>query len=71
MDRSEPSVNSPMPTTIMTEPIRNDSIRPVPTGTRNRHSSATIRVMGRTEAIASRIFSVIILSFGNFIPLTQ
>ena len=69
MDRSDPTVNSPMPRMIMTDPIKNDSIRPLLTGIRNRHSAATISVIGSTEAMDSRIFSIITFLFGNCILL--
>ena len=65
MDRSEPTVNRPMPMMIMTEPIKNESISALLTGIRNRHSAATISVIGRTDATDSRIFSVIIFLLGN------
>ena len=69
MDRSAPMVNSPMPTMIITDPIRNDSISPLLTGTTNSPSSATISVIGSTDATDSRIFSEITLSFGKLILL--
>ena len=36
---------------------RNESISPVSTGTRTKQMSSTIRLIGRTEAAASRSFS--------------
>ena len=57
MDTSEPMVNRPMPTISSTAPIRKDSIRSVVMGIKDRHITATISVMGRTEAAASLNFS--------------
>ena len=58
MDMSAPRVNSPIPTISSSDPMRNESISPVSTGTRARHKAATMTVTGRTEAAASFIFSL-------------
>ncbi len=54
---SAPRVNSPMPTISSTAPIRNASSTSVGTGAAVKHRNSTIRVMGSTEARASRTFS--------------
>ena len=59
MDSSAPSVNRPMPKISMTAPTRKASISPLPTGTKKKHSTATIRVMGSTESTAS--FSLLLM----------
>ena len=57
METSEPMLNSAMPTIIITEPMRNESISPLSIGMKNRHRNATISVIGTTDATDSRIFS--------------
>ena len=65
-------VNKPMPTISSTEPIRKDSIRSVVTGTKLKHTMVTISVMGRTDATASRNFSVsCFLSLNPFPPCSS
>lgn len=59
MDSSAPSVNSPMPAISMAAPTRKASISPLPTGTKKKHSTATINVMGTTESTAS--FSLLLM----------
>ena len=72
MDTSEPRVKSAMPTISSTEPIRKDSIRSVVTGTKLKHTMVTISVMGRTDATASRNFSVsCFLSLNPFPPCSS
>ena len=68
MDISAPSVNRPIPAMSSSEPIRNASISPASTGTSSRQTTSTIAVTGRTEAAASRSFSVRIrLCIGSLI----
>ena len=57
IETSEPMLNSAMPTIIITEPMRNESISPLSTGMKNMHMNATINVIGTTDATDSRIFS--------------
>ena len=61
MDISAPRANRPMPSTSMAAPSRKDSISPLSMGTSAKHSTATMAVMGSTEAMASRIFSLMTL----------
>ena len=69
MDISAPRVNRPMPSTSRTAPIRKDSISPLSMGTSTKHSTATMAVIGSTEAMASRVFSLMTLRLYNAIPL--
>ena len=57
MDISAPSVKRPMPRMSMAVASTNESISPVSTGTSTKQMSITIRLMGRTDAVASRSFS--------------
>ena len=57
MDSSEPTVKSPMPRIRKRAPITKASIRSVSIGTQIRQSTATMVMMGSTEAQASFIFS--------------
>ena len=58
MERSAPKENSPSPTTIISAPMRNVSSRLGCMGTRNRHSTVTMAMMGSTDTSDSLIFSV-------------
>ena len=49
MDRSTPSVNSPMPSTSSSAPNRNMTIVPGSSGATVTHSSRTTAVMGSTD----------------------
>ena len=57
IDCSAPSENTPIPTIIITAPIKNASSRLGCIGTAKRHSSDTIIIIGSTETVDSRIFS--------------
>ena len=57
MEESDPRVKRPMPAMSITEPSTKASIRSAETGTRNRQSTATMRMMGSVEATASCSFS--------------
>ena len=54
---SAPSVKRPMPRMSMAVAITNESISPASTGTSTKLIAMTIRLMGRTEAVASFSFS--------------
>ena len=56
---SAPSENRPMPTTIITAPMRKHSSRSACIGITNRHSTSTIATIGSTEIAASRVFSAV------------
>ena len=58
IDMSAPSVKSPMPRISMAVAITNESISPASTGTSAKLIAITIRLMGRTEAVASFSFSI-------------
>ena len=57
IDMSAPNVNSPMPRISMAVARINESISPASTGTSTKLIAMTIRLMGRTEAVASFSFS--------------
>lgn len=57
IDMSAPNVNSPMPRISMAVARMNESISPASTGTSTKLIAITIRLMGRTEAVASFSFS--------------
>ena len=57
IDSSEPRVNRAIPTIIIREPIRNESISPLSMGTKNMQRTATINVIGSTDKTDSFIFS--------------
>ena len=57
IDMSAPNVNSPMPRISMAVARINESISPASTGTSTKLIAITIRLMGRTEAVASFSFS--------------
>ena len=58
MDRSAPRENRPSPTTIISAPTKKVSSSVGCIGTKNRHSTATMAMIGNTEIMDSRIFSV-------------
>ena len=63
MEVSAPKVKSPMPTQIITAPMRKQSIRSVGMGTMVWPRRMTMHKMGSTETVDSRIFSPIIRCF--------
>ena len=65
MDISAPRVKKPMPSTSRPAPTRKDSISPLSMGISAKHSSATITVIGSTEAMASLSFSLMIFLLYN------
>ena len=69
IESSEPIVKRHIPTIIIAVPITNDKRSPFCTGTKNRHSMATIAAIGSTDATASCIFSFITLCCVIFSPL--
>ena len=58
MDMSTPRVNSPMPPTSRMAPKRNSTRVPGSRGAMVMDSRKTMAVIGSTEAIDSRIFSI-------------
>ena len=68
MAMSAPSVKSPIPAISRIEPSRKASSSPLPTGTKARHSSATIAVIGITESAASLSFSRKARVFSKTVP---
>ena len=58
MDRSAPREKRPIPTTIISAPMRKVSSSVGCMGTKNRHSSVTMMIMGSTDTRDSLIFSV-------------
>ena len=58
IDMSTPRVNSPMPPTRRMAPKRNSTSVPGSRGAAVMDSKKTMAVMGSTEAIDSRVFSI-------------
>ena len=58
MEISAPNVNNPIPTIIITAPIKNDSKIPAGKGAILRHKIETIIIIGNTDIADSLIFSI-------------
>ena len=56
---SKHMVNNPIPTMIIAAPNKNESISPLFTGTKNKHNSAAIKTIGKTDISDSFIFAEI------------
>ena len=58
IDTSAPIVNIAIPTMTINAPIKNESMSPLSIGTKKKQRTATISVIGTTDATDSRSFSL-------------